>query len=254
MLLFLFNFGVLNAENSDKFKINYKVVNIFPHDINSFTEGLFFYDGRLFESSGAPEELPETQSVLGVLNLKSGKLEIKNKLDKKKYFTEGVAYLKNKIYQLTYKSQKCFVYDSKNFKKIKEFKYSNKEGWGLTADDKNLIMSDGSSLLFYIDTLNFKTVKTLNITFNNKPVKNLNELEYVNGFVYANIWLTNLIVKIDVKTGNIIGLIDLSPLKKMALQKNENSQETNGIAYDKKSDTFFVTGKMWPYVFQIKLK
>ena len=244
----------LNVLGNDKLKINYEVVNIYPHDINSFTEGLFFYNNQLFESSGAPDTLPLTESVLGVLNLKTGKLEIKIKHDKKIYFTEGVAYLKNKIYQLTYKSQVCFVYDAKSLKKIKEYRYLNKEGWGLTSNGKYLIMSDGSSLLYYIDTLNFKTVKTLKVTYKNKTIKNLNELEYVNGFIYANIWLTNLIVKIDTETGNVTGLIDLTPLKKMSLQKNDNSQETNGIAYDSKTDTFFVTGKLWPYIFQIKLK
>jgi len=244
----------LNARDINKLELDYKIIKVFPHDVNAFTEGLFFHDGKLFESSGAPKELPLTESVLGVLNLKIGKLEIKNKLDKKIYFAEGITYFKDKIYQLTYKSQVCFVYDSKSFKKIKKYKYLNKEGWGLTANDNYLIMSDGSSLLFYINQLNFKIVKTLKVTFNDKLVKNLNELEYVKGYIYANIWLTDFIVKINNETGHVEGIIDLTSLRKIALQKNNNSQETNGIAYDSKTDTFFVTGKMWPYIFQIKFE
>lgn len=251
-MIMIFLTVIVYGKDND-FKIKYSVIKTFPHNINLFTEGLFFHNGKLFESSGAPSALAKTRSILGILNLKTGEIEVKKELNKDKYFLEGIAYFKNKIYQLTYKAQTCFVYDSKNLKKTREFKYPNKEGWGLTTDGKYLIMSDGSSLLYYINPLNFKKVKTLKVTFKNEAIKNLNELEYIKGYIYANIWLTDLMVKINTKTGNIIGVINLSLLKKQALIKNPDSQETNGIAYDSKTDTIFVTGKMWPYVFQIKL-
>lgn len=231
--------------------INYSIVNRLPHDTNSFTEGLLIHDNRLFESTGSPSELPQTKSVFGALGPKTGKIEAKVELDRNIYFGEGIVFLNNKVYQLTYKNQVCFVYDAKTFKKLAQFSYPNTEGWGLTTDGTYIIMSDGTYNLSYIEPEHFKVVKTLQVSANNLAIDNLNELEYIKGFIYANVWTTNKIVKIDPANGHVVGKIDLTPLKEEALTKYAHSSETNGIAYDSIANKVYVTGKLWPEIYEI---
>lgn len=233
--------------------ISYTLVNTYPHDINAFTEGFLFHEGRLFESTGAPENLPQTKSLFGIVDLKNGKIDTKVEIDKSIYFGEGISILNNKIYQLTYKNQTAFVYDAKTYKPLGKYSYQNREGWGLTNDGKNLIMSDGSNYLTYFDQ-NFNVTKTLDVSENGYTVDYLNELEYINGFIYANIYQSHEIVKIDPSTGNVVGKLDLTSLFQTSKTKDINSLETNGIAYDSISDKILVTGKMWPSMYEIKFQ
>ena len=232
--------------------INFKVIKTYPHDTESFTEGFLFYNNQLFESTGSPEEFPKTRSVLGIVDLNTGKIDIKVELDRNSYFGEGIVIFEGRIFQLTYKNQTGFIYDSKSYKKIGSFKYSNKEGWGLTSDGKNIIMSDGTNIITYLDPDSLKVIKTLNVTFNGSSALYMNELEFIDGYLYANIWTTNNIAKIDPKTGIIVGIIDLSSLFYEARKSYPMSEATNGIAYDSSKDRIFVTGKFWPTIYQIK--
>jgi glutamine cyclotransferase len=232
--------------------INFKVIKTYPHDTESFTEGFLFYNNQLFESTGSPEEFPKTRSVFGIVDLNTGKIDIKVELDRNSYFGEGIVIFEGKIFQLTYKNQTGFIYDSKSYKKIGSFKYSNKEGWGLTSDGKNIIMSDGTNIITYLDPDSLKVIKTLNVTFNGSSALYMNELEFIDGYLYANIWTTNNIAKIDPKTGIIVGIIDLSSLFYEARKYYPMSEATNGIAYDSSKDRIFVTGKFWPTIYQIK--
>jgi glutaminyl-peptide cyclotransferase len=232
--------------------IYYTIVARLPHDTTSFTEGLLFHDQQLFESTGSPENIPETKSVLGIVNLSTGKIDVKAELDRSIYFGEGIVFFKNKIYQLTYKNQIGFIYDSKTFKQIGRFTYQNKEGWSLTTDGTNIIMSDGTNRLTYLDPENMKVVKTLDVTNNGYAEDLLNELEYINGFIYANIWTKNYIVKINPKDGKIVGLLDLSALSAEAKDKNPEVDVINGIAFDAASNKIYVTGKLWANIYQIE--
>jgi glutamine cyclotransferase len=232
--------------------INFKVIKTYPHDTESFTEGFLFYNNQLFESTGSPEEFPKTRSVFGIVDLNTGKIDIKVELDRNSYFGEGIVIFEGKIFQLTYKNQTGFIYDLKSYKKIGSFKYSNKEGWGLTSDGKYIIMSDGTNIITYLDPDSLKVVKTLNVTFNGSSALYMNELEFIDGYIYANVWSTNNIAKIDPKTGIIVGIIDLSSLFNEARKSYPMSEATNGIAYDSSKDRIFVTGKFWPTIYQIK--
>ena len=234
--------------------IPFQLVNSFPHDTTAFTEGLLVHNNQLFESTGSPDELAETSSVIGILDLNTGNLDKKVSLDKSKYFGEGIAILNNKVYQLTYKSKTGFVYDLNTFKKIREFSYSNAEGWGLTTDGQALIMSDGTYNLTYLDPNSLSVIKTLPVRENGFAKEQLNELEYIKGFIYANIWPTNEIVKIDPGTGNIVAKLDLGSVANDAKTRYPKLMETNGIAFDSTANKIFVTGKMWPRVYQIEFK
>lgn len=231
--------------------IPFKLVNTFPHDTTAFTEGFLVHNNQVFESTGSPDELSETSSVIGILDLQTGKLNKKVTLDKSKYFGEGIAILNDKIYQLTYKSKTGFVYDLKTFKKIQDFSFSNNEGWGLTTDGKSLIMSDGTYNLTYLDPNSLAVIKTLPVRENGYAKEQLNELEYIKGFIYANIWQTNEIVKIDPATGNIVARMDLGSLAADARTKYARALEMNGIAFDSTSNKVYITGKMWPKVYEI---
>ena len=231
--------------------ISFSVPNYFPHDTTLFTEGFLFHKGELYESTGSPDDLPQTNSLLGTDNLETGKFSNKIELDKTKYFGEGIVFLNNKLYQLTYKDQIGFIYDADSFKKIGQFKYANLEGWSLTTDGKNLIMSDGTSKLTFLDPTTLTPVRILNVTENGIPQDSLNELEFIKGFIYANVWMNNHIVKINPSTGNIVGKLDLSILTQDARNKNPRADVLNGIAYDSISDKIYVTGKMWSNIYQI---
>lgn len=234
--------------------LSYNIVNVYPHNTGSYTEGLEWHNGFLYESTGDTKKL-------GVSKLARIDLPTGNDLQQiqlgKAYFGEGMTVLNGKIYQLTYQEGKCFVYDFNTFKKIKEFTYSG-EGWGMTNDGKYLIMDNGSNQLYYRDPETFQVVKSVGVFDNNGPVAGINELEYVDGFIYANIWLTNYIVKIDPASGNVIGKADFSyVLNKYAPgaipDESQSTDEVfNGIAYDPVGKRFFVTGKHWPKLFEVK--
>ncbi|WP_316821657.1 glutaminyl-peptide cyclotransferase [Pedobacter gandavensis] len=231
--------------------ISHYVTNNFPHDTNLFTEGFLFHSGRLMESTGAPLELKNTRSVIGIQNLKTGNIDIRVELDKSKYFGEGIAILNGKLYQLTYKNQLGFIYDASTFKKIGEFNYANLEGWGLTTDDKSLIMSDGTANLTYISPNTLSPLKTISVSENGQPSTQLNELEFIKGYIYANVYGTTFIVKIDPSNGNVVGKLDLSKVCVTEKNMNPAALDLNGIAYDSIADKVYVTGKLWAHIYEI---
>lgn len=231
--------------------ISYSVKSTLPHDTLSFTEGLLVYKGQLFESTGSPDELHQAKSQFGIINIKTGKLDPKAELDRRKYFGEGIVILNGKLYQLTYKNKIGFVYDANTYERIGQFSFDNNEGWGLTTDGQYLIMSDGTNALTYISPVSLRPVKVLKVTENGVQVDKLNELEYIDGCIYANVWTTNSLVKIDTILGDVVGRIDLSSLANDAKTKYPRSLEMNGIAYDSLAKTIYITGKMWPSIYAI---
>ncbi|AYD48506.1 glutaminyl-peptide cyclotransferase [Arachidicoccus soli] len=230
--------------------INYSVVNVFPHDTSLFTEGFVFHDGKFFESSGAPNDIPYTNSVVGSEDLQTGSFDKKITIDKTKYFGEGITFLGNKFYQLTWLNHLGFIYDAKSFKQIGTFSFPN-EGWGLATDGKYLIMDDSSNHLTYLHPGTYKPVKILSVTRNGMAQDSLNELEFIKGYIYANVWYRNEIVKIDTSTGKIVGKLDLSSIVNDAERNHPGSDVLNGIAYDSVQDKIYVTGKLWPKIYQI---
>jgi glutamine cyclotransferase len=235
--------------------IDYVFINSYPHDITSFTEGFLVHNGSLFESTGGMKELPQTKSLFGIVDLTTGNIDTKVEIDKVKYFGEGITFLNGKVFQLTYTTKIGFIYDAISFEKIKEFQFPNDEGWGLTTDGTSLIMSDGTNILTYLDPNTFQVIKTVSVTASGYRIKklNLNELEYIKGFVYANIWPTSTIAKIDQIDGKVVGKLDLDSLAHEARKIYSRSLEMNGIAYDSIADRIFVTGKLWPKIYEIKL-
>ncbi|HVM89464.1 MAG TPA: glutaminyl-peptide cyclotransferase [Puia sp.] len=233
--------------------INYSVVSSFPHDTSSYTEGFLVHDGELYESTGYEEGMPENRgSFFGVVDRRTGKIQVKAALDKQKYFGEGIVFLNGKVYQLTYRTKKGFVYDAKTFKKIAEFTFPSNEGWGMTTDGKYLIMSDGTSNISYLDPDNFRLIKVLGVADNNGPVSDINELELINGYMYANQYRTNYVLKIDTASGKVLGRLDFTTLDNEAKNKNPESAEMNGIAYDSVAKKVYVTGKLWPNIYEVK--
>lgn len=224
----------------------YEVVHTYPHDPQAFTEGLLLQNGFLWESTGQ-----EGHSSIRKVELKTGK--ILKRLDiPKQYFGEGLSLFQGKFYQLTWQTNKGFIYEEASLKKIGEFSYTG-EGWGLTHDEKSLIMSDGTNQLRFLDPVTLKTKRTISVFFRNAPLMELNELEVVKGEIYANVWHTDYIARIDPKTGKLLGMIDLTGL----LPLKDRTAETdvlNGIAYDAAHDRLYVTGKMWPKLFEIRVK
>lgn len=231
-------------------QLQYTVKNIYPHDVNAFTEGLEFRNGFLYEGTGDTDYAGN--SKLAKVDVTTGKDVQKINLDAK-YFGEGITILNNKIYQLTYKEHTCFVYDATSFKKLKEFSYEG-EGWGMTNDGKEIIMSNGSDKLIFRNPETFEITKTISVSNNYGPLGGINELEYVDGFVYANVWTTFKIIKIDLNTGKVIAEANLEDiLAKYAKEDLSRKIDVmNGIAYDSVGKRFFVTGKYWSKVFEIQ--
>jgi glutamine cyclotransferase len=232
--------------------INYAYSNAYPHDTNSFIEGFLVHNGKLYESTGATNDLPQTRSLFGVVDLKTGIIDTKVELDKTNYFGEGIAFLNGKIFQLTYKTKVGFIYDATTFKKLGNFTFPSNEGWGLTTNGTDLIMSDGTNKLVYLDPNTFQVLKTISVTENGYAKTYLNELEYITGYIYANIWNTNTIAKIDPTDGTVVGTLDLGSLAYEAKNIYPGSLEMNGIAYDSLTNNIYVTGKLWPKIYEIK--
>jgi len=190
--------------------------------------------------------------MIGTVDLETGKFSKKIELDRSKYFGEGIVFFKDKLYQLTYKNQLGFIYDATTFQHIRTFGYPNKEGWGMTRDTSYIIMSDGSDALTYFNPETMSPVKQLNVTENGTPCDNLNELEWIKGYIYSNIWRKNYIVKIDPSNGQVVGRIDLSSLAFEAEHRNPEADVMNGIAYDELNDKIYVTGKLWANIYRIE--
>lgn len=231
------------------------VLNVYPHDNESYTQGLLVYKGQLYESTGGQAESNKWKSWVGKTDLKTGKHLSRAMLDKA-YFGEGVTILGDKLYQLTWTSNIGFIYDPATLRKTGEFPLKT-EGWGITNDSTSLIVSDGTSNLYYLNPADFSTLKILGVSDNNGPVNNLNELEFINGYIYANRWQTNYILKIDPSNGQVVGMADLSNLLKQYHRPdfNENIYNNgdavlNGIAYDPDTKKVYITGKLWPILFE----
>jgi glutamine cyclotransferase len=227
--------------------MGYTIIKAYPHETTSFTEGLFWLNNEMYESVGE-----YATSFLLKAKLETGKPIKSIKLDAQ-YFGEGISMLNNKIYQLTYQQHKVFVYDM-NFKKTGEFEWPF-EGWGMTTDGKQLIVNTGGSNLYFVNPETFKIERTLPVYNNAGYVDSINEMEYVNGYIYANRWLTNSIIKINAKTGQIEAIADLSDIFQRSNLVNPNIEGSclNGIAYDEAKKSFYVTGKYWPNLFEIRL-
>jgi glutamine cyclotransferase len=235
-----------NAANAVVPKYGYQIVNILPHDAHAFTQGLVVADGKFLESTGQ-----EGQSSLRSVEPATGK--VLKKVDvASPYFAEGIALLNGKIYQLTWQQQTGFVYDAQTFERVGQFNYDG-EGWGLTTDGKSLILSDGSSRIRFIDPATFRVTRTIDVLEGQTPVLDLNELEYVEGEIYANVWHDNRIATIDPQTGRVTSWINLAGLMPEG-ELTDQEAVLNGIAYDPASKKLFVTGKLWPRIFEIKVK
>ncbi|MBG0860134.1 MAG: glutaminyl-peptide cyclotransferase [Bacteroidales bacterium] len=234
-------------------KVDITYIGTYPHDTTSFTEGFLIHNSQLYESTGAARELPQTKSLFGIVDLKNGKIEIKVELDRAKYFGEGIAFFDGKIFELTYRTKIGFVYDAMTFEKIKEFTFPSKEGWGLTSDGTNLIMSDGTSELTYLNPGTLQMVKKITVTIDGREIRYLNELEYINGYIFANRWPTNIIFKIDPADGKVVGKLDLDSIANEAKNIFSGSMEMNGIAYDSIKNRIFVTGKLWPKIYELQI-
>ena len=223
---------------------SYNIINTYPHDVSAFTEGLVYESGYLYESTGKYNE-----STLRKVDLQTGEILKLYKLDEN-YFGEGITLYNNKIFQLTWKSNVGFIYDKDSFKLINKF-YYNTEGWGITHNDEHLIMSDGTDEIFFLNPQNFKKVYSIKVHDEFKPITRLNELEFIKGEIYANVWKSNKIARICPHSGEITGWIQLKGL--LSPKEYKNAGTLNGITYDKQDNRIFVTGKMWPKIFEIKL-
>ncbi len=238
------NFEVLSDVVPEKY--GYELVQSYPHNETSFTEGLEIHDGFLYESTGE-----NGKSLLLKTNLKTGQIVKSVKLADK-YFGEGITIFNNLIYQLTYKTKVGFIYNLENMALIDSFHFESAEGWGMTHDEKYLIMDDGTNILTYLDPTTLKTVKKLQVYDDKDQVLYLNELEYSDGYIYANLWTTNLLVKIDPQTGKVLSKIDLDGILSMP-NPNKQVDVLNGIAIDPLTKKMYVTGKLFPKLFEIKL-
>lgn len=229
-------------------KLNYNILSQFPHDTGAYTQGLEIYKGKLYEGTG-----DFANSSIRILDKKTGKPEKMHVMGTDKIFGEGITIFKDKIYQLTWQSNKAYRYSINNIEapeKTFDWPY---EGWGLTHDSSSLIISDGTANIYYVDPETFKVKSTVSVRDDQGPVNMLNELEYVDGMIYANVYQTDIIVKIDAESGHVVGRMYMNGL----LQQNdiipERTDVLNGIAYDSTSKNFLITGKRWPKMFEINV-
>ncbi len=235
--------------NSNFAAVDYdiEILEKLPHNTTWYTQGLEFYGGKLFESTG----LNGSSKIIEV-NMQNSTEKRSKDLDKK-YFGEGITILNDKIYQLTYKAQTCFVYDLNTFEQINEFKYNILEGWGLTNNGKELLMSDGTEKIYFIEPETFQVKRSIKVHNEEGDIQFLNELEMINDTLYANVYQYDLIVQIDPNTGMVLGHIYMAELRN-AFEPNLEMDVLNGIAKDSSKDGFYVTGKKWPFMFRVKLK
>ncbi len=230
--------------------ISYDIVNEYPHDPQAFTEGLEYKDGFLYESTGQ-----YGTSDVRKVDLKTGKVMLITRMDKK-YFGEGMTILNGKIYQITYREGKGFVYDLATLKQERTFTYNANEGWGMTNNGTHLIFDDGTHVLHFVDPQTFKEVKRLEVRDEHGPVEEINEPELINGYIYVNQWRTDLILKVDTTTGRVVGRADLASLRQRAgipPPSETGADVLNGIAYDAAGNHIYITGKRWPKLFEVRL-
>jgi glutaminyl-peptide cyclotransferase len=242
--------GKNNTETArDSTLLSYSVLSVLPHNAEAFTQGLVIHNNKILESTGQ-----NGTSWVGEVNPGSGNHDKKITLESQ-YFGEGITVLNNKLYYLTYKHRVGFIYDANTYKKVGEFNYDSgiKEGWGLTNDGTQLIMSDGTDKIHFLDSASLKIVKSITVKQGNTRIKEINELEFVNGYIFANVWQTNWILKIDPSNGNVVGKVDLSQIGNEIEATNPKADVLNGIAYDKNSKAFLVTGKLWPKAYLLRL-
>lgn len=226
--------------------MTYSIVNAYPHDTSSYTQGLIIYKGEMYEGTGN-----YGHSRLMKVDIKTGQILKAIALDSK-YFGEGITILHDTVYQLTWKEKKAFVYTLPDFKKIKEYNVDF-EGWGITNDGKNLIVSSGGgSDLLYFDPSTFKLLKTQTVTEAGSPSFNINELEYINGYIYANQYLYPYIFKIDPATGEIVAKADLTKMWNRVKAVDPEADVPNGIAYDSTTKKIYITGKLWPELYEVQ--
>jgi glutaminyl-peptide cyclotransferase len=224
----------------------YDIVNVQPHDSEAFTQGLLFLDGALFESTGL-----NGHSSLRKVDLKTG--EVLQRVDvAPEYFAEGLAAFGGKLFQLTWQNHKGFVYDLATFKLEQEFSYEG-EGWGLTTDGQSLILSDGTDQIRFLNPVTFAVQRTIHVQAPYGPLTQLNELEYIKGEIFANVWQTDYVVRINPENGKVVGVIDFTGLLP-ASDRRPDTDVLNGIAYDPTGDRLFITGKKWPKLFEVRLK
>lgn len=222
------------------------IVSTFPHLETSFTQGLEFNNGKLYEGTGDPNQAGE--SIVAEVDLKTGAIVQKIGLDAT-HFGEGITILGDEIFEITWKNQQCLVYNKKDLKSIKEFAYTG-EGWGLCNDGKNLIMSDGSERIYFRDPKSFDVIRTIEVYTDQGPIARLNELEFVDGLIYANIWTSNNVAVVDPATGKVIAIIDATELVR---EGKGNGEVLNGIAYNPTNKKLYMTGKFWPKLFEVKV-
>ena len=225
---------------------SYKIVNVYPHSKKYFTQGLQYFNGFLYEGTGE-----HGTSGLFKVNLKTGKELQAYHLDEK-YFGEGITILNDKIYQLTYRTQKGFVYNLNNFAVVDSFEYKG-EGWGLTNDGEYLIMSNGTNVLTWLNPADFSIVKKVEVADNNGFINLLNELETIDGSIFANLYTTEKIVEIEPETGRVLSEVSFPGIINMYHNSSDRIDYMNGIAYNKETERFFITGKLWPKLFEIEL-
>jgi len=243
LLLLQFAYRSLNEGEPSFYSFN--VVAIYPHDDAAFTQGLVYHEGLLYEGTGL-----YGRSSVRIVELLTGDTIEQVDLPYE-YFGEGIALVGDMVYQVTWEAGTGFIYSTDDLAEIRSFSYSG-EGWGLTYDGANLILSNGSSTLSFLDPETFQVVRTVHVTYDEAPVPDLNELEYVDGVVYANIWQSDQIVMIDPDDGDVIGWIELEGIEEL-LVSSEGIDVINGIAYNYETGRLLVTGKLWPNVFEIEL-
>lgn len=234
--------------------ITFSIDAVYPHDSSAFTQGLQFYNGKLYEGTGQLKE-----STLRIVDPMTGKVEKKYLIPDDTIFGEGITIFQNKIYQLTWENHKIFVYELNDISKpIKTFTWPN-PGWGITNDGNSLIISDGSDKIYYVlpdeEKNTMRQLKIISIADNTGALDNINELEYIDGYIYANRWMTDDILKIDTANGHVVGKIDLKGLlfQYAPHAKSDESTVLNGIAYDSATKKLYITGKKWPKMFELKL-
>lgn len=240
LLLFLLGASVARAD------IGWEIVKTLPHDPHAFTQGLFIADGKLYESTGLVG-----QSELRELKLEDAKL-LRRQPIRSDLFGEGIAPWRDRIVSITWQSGLGFVWRRHDFKQLATFSYPG-EGWGLTSDGQSLILSDGTADLRFLDPETQKETKRISVSWNDEPVRNLNELEYADGAIYANIWYSPMIARIDPTTGAVTDWINLSPLVAENIGRDSGAV-LNGIAWDSKSRLLYVTGKNWPHLYALRLR
>ncbi len=236
-----------HVETAKPAALQFSMISQYPHDTSAYTQGLEFYNGKLYEGTGDFEN-----SSLRLTEVKTGKVVSKHMMGSTDIFGEGITILNNQLFQLTWQNNEVYVYDISDINKpVKTINWPY-EGWGITHNDSLLMISDGSANIYFVSPNSFKVQSLISVKDNNGSVDNINELEYVDGFIYANVYQTDRIIKINPENGNIVGDMYLNNLLKLE-ERNSRTAELNGIAYNKASKTFFITGKRWPKMYEFKI-